>query len=105
MPPGSSARCRSGRTSSARTCGKAPLFRWGRVIDGQACRELAQELIEAFDLRCKSMEIPAKLLSGGNMQKLILARTLRREPRFILANQPVRGLDEGAIACGPRPDP
>ncbi len=79
--------------------GKAPLFRWGRVIDGQACRDLAQELIEAFDLRCKSMEIPAKLLSGGNMQKLILARTLRREPKFILANQPVRGLDEGAIAA------
>ena len=79
--------------------GKPPLFRWGRVIDGRACRDLAAELIEAFDLRCKSMEIPAKLLSGGNMQKLILARTLRREPRFILANQPVRGLDEGAIAA------
>ena len=38
------------------------------------------------------------LLSGGNMQKLILARALSPEPRFILANQPARGLDEGAIA-------
>ena len=44
------------------------------------------------------METPARLLSGGNMQKLILARTLTAYPKFILANQPVRGLDEGAIA-------
>ena len=44
------------------------------------------------------METPARLLSGGNMQKLILARTLTAQPKFILANQPVRGLDEGAIA-------
>ena len=39
-----------------------------------------------------------RLLSGGNMQKLILARALSSDPSFILANQPVRGLDEGAIA-------
>jgi len=51
-----------------------------------------------FDIRCDSMDMPARLLSGGNMQKLILARELSRNPRFILANQPVRGLDEGAIA-------
>ena len=79
--------------------GKAPLWRYGRIINTRACRDLAAELIEAFDLRCRSMDVPAKLLSGGNMQKLILARSLRRAPRFILANQPVRGLDEGAIAA------
>lgn len=75
-----------------------PLWRFGRVIDFKACRKFAQNLIEQFDVRCTSMDMPAKQLSGGNMQKLILARTLQNNPRVILANQPVRGLDEGAIA-------
>ncbi|MBT5351779.1 MAG: ABC transporter ATP-binding protein [Rhodospirillales bacterium] len=76
-----------------------PLWRFGRIIDFDACREFSRNLIEHFDVRCKTMEMPTKQLSGGNMQKLILARTLQNEPRFILANQPVRGLDEGAIAA------
>jgi simple sugar transport system ATP-binding protein len=75
-----------------------PLWRFGRFIDFAANRKKARELIEQFDIRCKSMETQARLLSGGNMQKLILARTLTADPKFILANQPVRGLDEGAIA-------
>ncbi len=78
---------------------QSPLWRFGRVIDFKACRAFAANLIEQFDIRCKSMEMPTKQLSGGNMQKLILARTLQNNPRFILANQPVRGLDEGAIAA------
>ena len=44
------------------------------------------------------MDMPASLLSGGNMQKVIIARNFRRTPSFVLANQPARGLDEGAIA-------
>lgn len=75
-----------------------PLWKFGRIIDFKACRKFAKNLVEQFDVRCKSMEMPAKQLSGGNMQKLILARTLNNKPRFILANQPVRGLDEGAIS-------
>lgn len=75
-----------------------PLWRHGRLIDFAACRKRAGELIKRFDIRADSMETPARLLSGGNMQKLILARTLTANPKFILANQPVRGLDEGAIA-------
>ncbi len=78
---------------------QAPLWRYRRLIDFHACRAFAKNLIEQFDVRCKSMEMPAKQLSGGNMQKLILARALQNNPRFILANQPVRGLDEGAIAA------
>lgn len=77
---------------------QSPLWRFGRIIDFDACRKKAAELIKQFDIRCNSMETPARLLSGGNMQKLILARTLTAGPKFILANQPVRGLDEGAIA-------
>ncbi len=75
-----------------------PLWRFDRLIDFAACRQFSSDLIEQFDVRCESMEMPAKQLSGGNMQKLILARTLHGEPEFILANQPTRGLDEGAIA-------
>lgn len=58
----------------------------------------AQELIAQYDVRCEGPLAQTKLLSGGNMQKLILARALAPNPNFILANQPVRGLDEGAIA-------
>ncbi len=76
----------------------SPMWRAGMFIDFASCRKSAENLIKQFDIRCDSMETPARLLSGGNMQKLILARTLTAFPRFILANQPVRGLDEGAIA-------
>ncbi len=58
----------------------------------------AEQLIEQYDVRCEGPLQQTKLLSGGNMQKLILARALSANPSFILANQPVRGLDEGAIA-------
>ncbi len=75
-----------------------PFWKLGTLIDFSAHRNKAAELIEQFDIRCSSMDTPARLLSGGNMQKLILARTLTADPKFVLANQPVRGLDEGAIA-------
>ena len=60
--------------------------------------ERAKQQIEKFDVRCEGPFAQTKLLSGGNMQKLILARALLPAPSFILANQPIRGLDEGAIA-------
>ncbi len=61
-------------------------------------RRNAERLITAYDIRCQGPETPTRLLSGGNIQKLILARTLACEPAFILANQPTRGLDIGASA-------
>ncbi|MEM7045225.1 MAG: ABC transporter ATP-binding protein, partial [Pseudomonadota bacterium] len=73
------------------------LSRFGLIDKAQAVSR-ADRMIEAFDIRCKGPEAETRLLSGGNMQKLILARALSPEPHFILANQPVRGLDEGAIA-------
>ncbi len=72
--------------------------RGGLIIDRGRATDRANRQIEAFDVRCEGPDAETKLLSGGNMQKLILARALSREPSFILANQPVRGLDEGAIA-------
>ncbi len=76
----------------------SPVSKAGIVIDRKVCLERADVLIEEFDIRCEGPDAETKLLSGGNMQKLILARALSPKPSFILANQPVRGLDEGAIA-------
>jgi simple sugar transport system ATP-binding protein len=59
-------------------------------------RQRALDAIAAYDIRCPGPDAEARLLSGGNVQKLILARVLEREPRVILANQPTRGLDVGA---------
>lgn len=61
-----------------------------------AMRARARRLIEAYDIRCQSEDSPARLLSGGNIQKIVLARTLEAEPKVVLAAQPSRGLDVGA---------
>jgi simple sugar transport system ATP-binding protein len=58
----------------------------------------ARELIRAFDIRCASERVVTKALSGGNLQKLILGRNLARKPRLIVASQPTRGLDIGAVS-------
>jgi ABC-type uncharacterized transport system ATPase subunit len=66
------------------------------LIDRKAMRARASDAIAAYDVRCPGPDAEARLLSGGNVQKLILARVLERNPRVILANQPTRGLDIGA---------
>jgi len=58
---------------------------------------LAHRLIKEFDIRARSIEMSARTLSGGNQQKLILARELETDPALLLAAQPTRGLDVGAI--------
>ncbi len=67
-------------------------------MNWRAAREFAQGIIRAYDVRCPGPETRIRLLSGGNMQKLILGRAMASDPVVILANQPVRGLDVGAIA-------
>ena len=62
-----------------------------------AANRHAVALIEAFDVRCPSPTAIVRLLSGGNMQKLILGRVLSRNPKLIVASQPTRGLDLGAV--------
>ena len=73
------------------------LSRYG-LLDRKAMRARAEAAIAAYDIRCPGPDAEARLLSGGNVQKLILARVLEREPNIILANQPTRGLDIGAQA-------
>jgi len=75
---------------------KAPFSRAG-WMDWGAARSFTEEVIEGYDVRCPGPETRIRLLSGGNMQKLILGRVLETSPAVILANQPVRGLDIGAL--------
>lgn len=60
-------------------------------------RSLATRLIREFDVRARNISVEASTLSGGNQQKLILARELEDDPELLIAHQPTRGLDVGAI--------
>jgi ABC-type uncharacterized transport system ATPase subunit len=72
-----------------------PSFTRRGVLDNAAIRRHAEELIDRYDIRARPTDAIATL-SGGNMQKVLLARTLSREPRALVAAQPTRGLDVGA---------
>ncbi|TWA58778.1 nucleoside ABC transporter ATP-binding protein [Azospirillum brasilense] len=75
-----------------------PAFQRFGLIRRGAARAYAEDVIEAFDVRCPGPDARTQLLSGGNMQKLILGRTLAHGPDLILASQPTRGLDVGAVS-------
>ena len=74
---------------------KMPYSRYG-FLNLRDISKHAVELIEQFRVRTPSQETRAKNLSGGNIQKVVLARELSRNPRAIIAAQPTRGLDIGA---------
>lgn len=59
-------------------------------------RKRAEELQKDYDIRCVSVDAPIKNLSGGNQQKVVLAREISRGSDFMIASQPTRGLDIGA---------
>jgi simple sugar transport system ATP-binding protein len=75
---------------------KEPFARRGQR-DFQVVLENAIELVERFDVRTPGSEVPAGNLSGGNQQKVIVARELSRPVKLLIANQPTRGLDVGSI--------
>lgn len=56
-------------------------------------RRHCEDLISAFDVRTAGLDVPARTLSGGNMQKLIMARELSGHPSVLLVAQPTRGID------------
>lgn len=66
-------------------------------FDFKAIQQRSSELVELFNVKTPSLDTPGKNLSGGNIQKLILARELSRKPGVVIAAQPTRGLDIGAI--------
>lgn len=74
-----------------------PPFAKGIQRDEQAILTNSRELIQQFDVRTPGPLTPAGNLSGGNQQKVIVSRELNRPLRFLLANQPTRGLDVGSI--------
>jgi len=69
----------------------------GLILNYDRIEKEAKELVEAFDVRPRNCSLPAGSLSGGNQQKVILARELSRNPKVLVALQPTRGLDVGAI--------
>ncbi len=69
----------------------------GWSINFTAARERARELKQTYDILAPSVEVMARKLSGGNLQKVILAREISAKPKLMVAVQPTRGLDVGAI--------
>ena len=74
---------------------RRPFSRRG-FLNGPVIKKNADRLIAEFDIRTVSEQSRAKELSGGNQQKLILAREISSNPKILIANQPTRGLDVGA---------
>ncbi|HEX8037209.1 MAG TPA: ATP-binding cassette domain-containing protein, partial [Ktedonobacterales bacterium] len=73
-------------------------FTWrGLVLRLGAIFSWAKRLTAQFDVRTPSVETPARSLSGGNQQKVVVARELSSGPQVLLASQPTRGVDIGAI--------
>jgi simple sugar transport system ATP-binding protein len=74
----------------------APFAR-GPVMDNAVVRASAVERAREFDIRAPSVDVQVSTLSGGNQQKVIIARELSRPKRVLIASQPTRGLDVGSI--------
>ncbi len=65
-------------------------------LDFRSIRRESSRLIEEYNVKTPSLDTPVKNLSGGNIQKMILARELSRRPAVLIASQPTRGVDIGA---------
>jgi simple sugar transport system ATP-binding protein len=74
-----------------------PPFSKGPEIQFEALNRYAERLVQEFDVRTPSVSIPAQNLSGGNQQKVIVAREFSRPIKLLIAAQPTRGLDVGSI--------
>ena len=75
---------------------RPPIAR-GWMIDTTEATHFATGLKETYDIMVPSVETPVRLLSGGNLQRVILAREISGKPALMVAMQPTRGLDVGAI--------
>jgi ABC-type uncharacterized transport system ATPase subunit len=75
---------------------REPVSRFG-LLDRPAMLKLAEQRIDDYDIRTPSTRVAAANLSGGNQQKLVVAREIGRDPDLLVAGQPTRGLDVGAV--------
>jgi simple sugar transport system ATP-binding protein len=71
----------------------------GALVNSRAAQEETQQVVTAYDVRTPSIHVTAGSLSGGNQQKLIIGREMRREPKVLVAAHPTRGVDVGAQAA------
>lgn len=76
---------------------QTPFSHYGFII-ARELEKFSQNLMERFDIRPRNIELNARNLSGGNQQKIILAREIANNPEVLIAFQPTRGLDVGAIS-------
>jgi simple sugar transport system ATP-binding protein len=74
---------------------RPPLSRWW-FLDRGCLRALATERMQRFQVRARGPDAPARTLSGGNQQKVVVAREIGRDPKVLIAVQPTWGLDPGA---------
>lgn len=74
----------------------SPRFSHGIFLDFARMADFARELVNNFNVKTPGLDTPIKNLSGGNIQKLIMARELSRQPKVLIAAQPTRGVDIGA---------
>jgi simple sugar transport system ATP-binding protein len=74
----------------------APEYTHGIFMDFRAMDTHARDLVRRFSVKTPRLDTPLKNLSGGNIQKLILARELSRQPKVLIASQPTRGVDIGS---------
>ena len=77
--------------------GRQKQYSWSGNIDRRRALAFAEERIKAFDIRPTDPNLPARALSGGNQQKIVVAREMPADFRVLLAAQPTRGVDVGAI--------
>ena len=72
-------------------------YQTGLLMDNAGIKRIAAEKMERFDVRPRNENLSAKNFSGGNQQKIVLAREMERNPDLLLVGQPTRGVDIGAI--------
>lgn len=71
-------------------------FSGSGILKKKAIKAYGEEMVKDYQILCKSQEVEIGSLSGGNIQKAVLARELSGDPKVIIANQPTRGVDVGA---------
>jgi len=74
-----------------------PEFRRGPFLRRNKIKSFAKEMMGVFDIRARDEEVAAGSLSGGNLQKVVIARELSKQPKLLIVSQPTRGVDIGAI--------
>ena len=70
----------------------------GTILDDAAMRDCAQGYVRQLAIKTPSVEQPVRLLSGGNQQKIVIAKWLRRDCDILFFDEPTRGIDVGAKA-------